>query len=332
MKILVVGFFWKRNLGDDLFQEAFVKLFPSYRFSFSDHITKAKLENADAVFFGGGSLLDGTPYIEDGALELLLIKPIFYVGVGAETGISDLHKQLLGVAQLVAIRTPSRLDKIKHLNNNTIVIPDLVYALCVDTQLPEKEIRSKHRLLFIPNIYVIPQHDSPVWKHLLFSLFKNEISQTFDTLLDADWDIRMLGMSKSVDINDDNAAVEIINSMSHKSKDYVIDGTYSDFSDLRDLFSSFDFVISQRLHGVILAESCGVPYISIAHHDKLLGDATFKSGVFTSLGCASKDFMLKSINEREKQENIVINSDMFIELQMQITSILGRSCPLVMPE
>ena len=66
-KILVYGFYFKGNLGDDLFVDAFKALFPAFNFTFVDQISISDLQDVDAVFIGGGSFLGDPINIADDA-------------------------------------------------------------------------------------------------------------------------------------------------------------------------------------------------------------------------------------------------------------------------
>ena len=48
MNIAVYGYYYKNNIGDQLFIEAFKELFPKYNFTFVNHLTEPALKNADA--------------------------------------------------------------------------------------------------------------------------------------------------------------------------------------------------------------------------------------------------------------------------------------------
>lgn len=50
MNIAVYGYYYKNNIGDQLFIEAFNNLFPTYNFLFVNHLTEKILENVDVVF------------------------------------------------------------------------------------------------------------------------------------------------------------------------------------------------------------------------------------------------------------------------------------------
>jgi len=302
MKVLVFGFYSKNNAGDDLFKEAFKHLFPALEFYFTDHITINLLKDKDAVFIGGGSFLDQKPDIKEGALIPLGKKPIFYLGVGAETNIHETHQKLMRRALLIAIRSP-HTDKIKEINENVIEIPDLVYSLATKSQFNKS---SHNSILFLPNIMTVPKWNNPHWMHISWEYYKMEIAQTFDHLIDTGRDINYYAMS-SGKLNDEYAAIEIKNSMVKTQINSLIK---IDNIDIPALIRQHSLVITQRYHGAILAEIAQVPYICIHHHDKLKS-THYNLGSFIPYFEFSKDRLLKEINNSPNQQTLTIEPHIF---------------------
>lgn len=312
-RVLVHGWYYQGNLGDDLFMDAFKHLFPSYSLTFVNYITLHDLQNTDAVFIGGGSFLSEPLSIEDdSALEKLKQLPIFYIGVGGETDIHPTHHDLISIAKLVAIRSLYHLDKIKKINTNTIVIPDLVYSLS-DIELLSKLDKS---ILILPNAMVIPKWNEPHWKHTAWEQFKNELAQLLDELIDLGYQINFLPLSLSDEFNDHAAAQEIVGRMIHRESRFFLNKK-NNAVDVIKLISQYSVVITQRYHGIVLSEMAQVPYLSIYHHDKLkncLGSKLCYYGTYKSQILEQLNSLLKM-----KTSNILpIDRDIFSELTQKV--------------
>ena len=314
MNVLVFGYYNHKNLGDELFIDAFQTIFPSINFTFVDHISKENLENVDAVFFGGGSFLDGDPSIGKDAIDTLCDKKIFYIGVGVETNIHPFHIELMKRAELIATRSKN-FDNIKNLNKNIIYTPDLVYVLTSKVSKKKK----KKSILYLPNINTVPRSSDPYWKHLYWERFKHEFSQVLDELVSSEYNIDMFSMCTGPEENDDWAAVEICNRMLRR-KSHLI----SCKKDYIKFFSSYELVITQRYHGIVLSELAQTPYISIAHHDKLKQSA-FDIGSFISYFEFSKENIFNKIFNKNKSDgsNLPIVNNIFIELREKVLKILS---------
>lgn len=262
--ILVYGWYNQSNLGDDLFMSAFKHLFPEYNFVFTSHITTAQLQNISAVFIGGGSFLNEPMNASNEAMNILLKKKIFYIGIGIETNIHPHHLTLMKVAKLIAARNDDNLKSVCSINSNTIVIPDLVYSLT--PSFSQKKIDQS--ILIFPNIVVVPKWSDPHWKHAAWDYFKTEFAQFLDELIEQECSIKFFPMCTNYEQNDNNAAIEIINRMSHRSGNYLLDKQI-EINSVTETISQYSAVITQRYHGIILSHMSKVPCLSLYHHDKL---------------------------------------------------------------
>lgn len=266
MKVLVYGFYGHQNLGDDFFVDAFTTLFPKLDFTFTDTITTELLQNADAFFIGGGSFLDQpiSGYTTETA-ALLKTKPVCYIGIGAETNIHQQHKDTIKTARLVATRTPNHTSKLFELNPNVIAVPDLVYAL----KPKLSNFKIKNSLLILPNISVVPSHNNPHWMHTCWQHFKTEFAQFVDERIADGTHVRFFPFCTDTKLNDTIAIYELIGHMNKRSTAFIIDAANRTFQATTALISQFETVITARYHGAILADMCGVPSLTIHHHDKL---------------------------------------------------------------
>lgn len=318
--ILVYGWYNQGNIGDELFKDAFRAIFPEYQFIFIEKITKASLEAADAVFIGGGSFLYAPPNMEPGAFDLLKQKKIFYIGVGTETEIHKLHMELMSGAKLLAVRSDERLEFIKEINPNTVVIPDIVYSLQPSVVSNGCQAKS---VLVVPNMAVVPGWQDPQWKHAAWNYFKSEFAQFLDVLSDSGFKIRFLAMCQNKITDDQYAAIEIINHMKNRKTNYLLDISSSNIQSVTSIISEYGTIVTQRFHGIVLAEMTRTPYISLYHHDKLK-HCSPGDGVFLSYYGVSKALLLEGFNNAQKKLSslIPIEPNIFRELRDKVNDLL----------
>lgn len=319
MQILVYGWYRAGNAGDELFANAFRVLFPEHEFNFVSQITEENLSNVEAVFFGGGSFLSGNVNVAPTAKEILKTKKIFYIGVGAETAISSGHLELMSLAKLVAIRSPEQLEKVKSINENSITIPDLVYALQTSVINSHKMSKS---VLILPNIEVVPNHTHPHWKHSSWAYFKSEFAQFLDELVAQGFKLNFFSMCENKVMSDACAASEIINMMQRRSTSYQLPFLSEDMEGLTKVLSQYEIIITQRFHGIILSEMMGTPYISLHHHDKLKF-ASPMSGISLPYYGIMKQNLLDSLNKLKVTQSLPIESDIFETLKQKVANILS---------
>jgi hypothetical protein len=307
LKVLVYGYYWKDNFGDELFKRAFKLIFPKVIFQYTDSLNKRDLDWCDVVFFGGGSILSGAIALDNIALDQI-IKPIYYIGVGLEEPHPD-HIQLLKQAKLIAIRKDINCCKVmakQTLLNDytkapTIVIPDLVYALHSnknildddDIEYEDEESGGPFNLksiLVIPNVSTLPDRMEPNWKHLAWEYYKSEFAQALDYLYEDGFRISFLPFSRNSIAKDSWAANEILAKMQHKNQLVYED---SAINQAGSILSNTNIVITQRYHGAVLGNLYKNNTIIIHHHSKL---ERFEPADKINFYGFRKDDILESVN------------------------------------
>lgn len=318
--ILVYGWYHNKNIGDDLFADAFKQLFPMYNFIFTNFITINDLSRVSCVFLGGGSFLSENLSIEAGALPFLMRKNVFYLGVGVEANINPIHLELMKIAKLLAIRSPEQLERIKNINSNTILIPDLVYSLQSFAKVSSKKNKS---ILILPNISVVPRWNAPSWKNIAWEYFKSEFAQFLDFLYENEYSFNFFSMCQNHELNDDRATAEIVNKMLHRDNYQLVIPKY-DVKSLTEIFSEYSLIITQRYHGVILSDLAQTPSLVIHHHDKLkFADTQQKLSYY---GISKDDIIARTFCLlNEKYTSNILNSDGFAEFQNLVITIINNS-------
>jgi len=317
-KILVYGWYAHGNIGDNLFIEAFQHLFPDIKFVFTDHIDLVSLDNIDVVFFGGGSFLLEKPIISDTAFQELKSKKIFYIGVGVEGEIHPDHKDLMFNALMIATRSPNQIDNLKLINKNVIYIPDLIYSLQSQVKLSPK-LNYGRSVLIMPNISVVPRRSDPHWKHASWAYFKSEFAQFLDYLIDDEYHINLFPMCKGISLDDDWASAELVSHMNNRNCYYIHPACNrpQNIKEITSLVSRYDVVITQRFHGIVLAQITNVPCLSISHHDKI------KSEHSISYYGLSKDKLIREFHNTIKSKvALVENSTTFLAFSKQVVDLL----------
>lgn len=321
MKVLVYGWYKQSNVGDDLFVDAFRQLFPQCQFVFCDIIHSTDLSNIDAVFFGGGSFLLSRPNINEAALEKLKSKKIFYLGVGVEAEVHPIHLELMKIAKMIATRSPDQIERLKEINPNTKLIPDLVYSL------QSKVVQSpkyKKSVLIMPNISTVPKNSDSYWMHAAWIHFKSEFSQFMDCLVDEGYKIDLFPMCHGKKINDNWAAAELLSPMKKSESRFILTYQPVGIESVTGLISSYDMVITQRFHGIVLSEMTRTPYISIYHHDKLRFCQP-NEGTFMAYHNISKQTLLDSFDQTMKMKfnkDLPIESTIFETLSREVINLI----------
>lgn len=295
--VLVYGWYGRGNAGDELMKRALVGMFRprGLELSFVDRIGVQQLLDYDkpkgyvgGVIFGGGSILIDAPDVSPEALVLLLTGevPVFYIGVGFETEVHPVHRQLLAVARVVAARERD--------------IPDLAFSL-PDTGIGLTD--PPRRLLVIPNAETVPTWQDPHWMHVAWERFKDEAAQAFDAMVDDNVSVSFLLMCSNPRLEDAWAAGELMARMRRRDCVRPVFRLTHDVDALA-LVRAHRAVLTQRYHGIILSEMAGVPYVSIDHHDKLK-NARPSRGLHLPFHGACKDDLIVALNASLGAERMV---------------------------
>lgn len=330
LNVLVYGWYGEgiKNIGDLLFCKSFEHLFPDFKFKYTNVFKSVDIKSADAIIIGGGSFLYAPINIAktDNSTDIvnqLKSKNLFYIGVGIETDINPIHKELISSAKLVATRTPGGIQKVAAFcKTKTIEIADIVCSLVGKFQLSKPEPKS---VLILPNAELLPKWNDVNWKHSSWNYFKTEFAQFLDGLKESGYKLSFAAMCRNKNMHDLGAATEIINYMAHRDFNSQILDLNEDVDNLAHIISQYETVISQRYHGVVLAEICQRSCISIAHHDKLKN--VNNSSVNLPYYGISKATLFKAFDEAKKLEILPIKLDTFETLRSCVYSTLGIPCP-----
>ena len=320
-KVLVYGWYHQGNTGDDLFIEAFCHLFPDYQFIFTDSISLDKLTDIDAVFFGGGSFLLDRPNITSDSLLALANRKVFYLGVGVEADIHPTHQEIMSHATLIATRSPEQVERLKILNSNVTLIPDLVYSLQSKLNKPTKISKS---VLVMTNIAVVPNNSDPHWKHASWDYFKSEFGQFLDWLIESGYRPQLFSMCRGLNLSDDWASAELVAAMSRRSRNRIMTETPVGIKEILDLVARHELIITQRFHGIVLAEMTRTPYIAIHHHDKLKFSQP-NEGTFLSYYNSSKQSYISAFEQTIKMEfsnTLPIESTIFEAFAKEVANLI----------
>lgn len=319
--ILVYGWYNRGNVGDELMAQSLRAMFEPYGIKLVtvEVLTEKQVSEAQGVIFGGGGMLRDAPVAEPAALDLLQrnLRPCFYLGVGLEAGVHDVHKQLMGVARIVAVRHPGPVPFARQVHE----VPDLVYYLGSDR--PPAQQTGKG-VLIIPNVEVLPTWSDPHWMHVAWERFKDEFAQALDICV-ADLKLRpaFMLMCKNPRQDDRWPAHELLARMKHRSTDYNVLQAPVNHKVLEGLIQEFEVVVTQRYHGIVLSQMAGVPVVSIDHHDKLK-NAWPRKGINVAYHGATKQQLLEAVELSRKtpREQTRIPKEMYDDIIRVIADIV----------
>lgn len=259
MKISVVGFYGKGNVGDESYRISMPLAFPEHELIFSDHPI-----DADCYFLGGGDVLSSS--------FLNLFDSIsgdkYAISVTATESFCPKIKNF----KKIIVRDTRSANILKSAGINCETIPDLGFLLKGNCNrgktIIKKEFVDAGRDLYekvvgvIINAHLTGGHD--IRDHIDFHKFSHGIASVADKTpasflflpfsTGAPWDDRVPGSWTGQRCKFWKKNLAIMNKIP------VVD--------ILDIISGCDAVISTRLHSTIFCISSGTPFIDVVHNHK----------------------------------------------------------------
>jgi polysaccharide pyruvyl transferase WcaK-like protein len=253
--VQVIGWYGKRNLGDDLFYKAMGLLFAEFDLKFSDGDIDTE---AVAVLLGPGDVMDPW-YLRNFTGNI----PLIAFGVGFRVkGEAELLQQQAFAR--VVFRSSMDKDTAETIGQTASVMADPVFCLYPDV-IRREGARDTNKALLICNEEVNSRWkvDSPS-RLAAFSYatyFSEVIAKGFSLLEQDYWTVWPVFSEYSP--NDMCMILDIGSRFTQPltNQDIV---HFKDEKDIRDIFSSSKFCVSMRLHGIILALLHEVPVLAIS--------------------------------------------------------------------
>lgn len=259
-KILVIGYYYKNNLGDDLFLETIPNLFcrSDLKFISVDDITKESLDSYDGIIFGGGDLvndyfLNKVKYVRDNYSG-----PVYAFSVGIPY-YETIAKGYLKYYDHVFTRNKKFLLPLQHALGSQYAhyLPDVVMSYD-KTSSKSWNIRNKHKIgVFLPSSI----GKLPILMKLI-SFFERILKSNPDNVLHFG----------CFDTNDGPNHDRIINTAITDAlpKGRVInDLKRYNGEEMLELMSGFGMIIASRFHSHILSILAGVPFVSLHYSNKV---------------------------------------------------------------
>jgi polysaccharide pyruvyl transferase WcaK-like protein len=298
-EVNVVGWYNKRNAGDEAYKLAFPALFKN-SFVFSD---APKPEHKSYVL-GGGDILS----------------PAFLKAMGKVQGKKSIastafpekiDRKLIEQFGTVIVRDQKSLDNAINNGVEAILAPDFAFILkgnvergkrIINKAFAEVNADQYERVVgIVVNSHLMASHDGYAYEQARFERFSYEMAMAIDS---TNASFLFIPFGKAMPW-DDRAGAGVVASRCKFHKKNV--PMYKDLSvqDTLDIVSALDCLVSTRLHSTIFAISNSVPFLDITHNHKntnLLNTLDLSSASL-SYKCANAEDIKKQISDSLKKKD-----------------------------
>ena len=255
MSVLILGYYNRKNLGDDLFKYVFLNKFSNYNLIFlnPDDIQVVP-DNVQVVIVGGGDLINDYYMPKIRKLVADLDVPVYAIGVGFPY--PDLcTPEYVDIFDIIITRTKYAYDKLKD-KVQIYYEPDLVF---MESPVITNGERNKIGVFFANSICGI---DSPLINNLV------EIVKYLANLKRGKYIVELYPMNTSGSPNEDDYLLNWRIYQRVNMKNVVCIKNFN-IGDIPRAFNSFKFTVCTRFHAHILSLLYSVPFVSLHSTSKV---------------------------------------------------------------
>jgi polysaccharide pyruvyl transferase WcaK-like protein len=257
-------------------------LSPTWPYLIKKYISKANYFNKPFYFLYVGV----GPLRYSNSKRILKKSFLKLKGISVRDEISEkIIKELTDSKKVTLTADPVFLNPVKLINKKNEKAEDLNIGICV---LGEMCFDSRDEYLtYITNLKLLIEKLSEFEKNSIkITLFSTELL--------------------------DYKSIEYLSSLIINSK-YVTINTVKDINDLYKLYDGLNFLVGGRMHSMILAQKCLLPFIGIIWQDKIRGFSKLTNSedkMFTSESFIEKiNDIVNEIFKQSKDEKVLIEMD-----------------------
>ncbi len=252
VEVPILGWYDKRNIGDDAFKEVFQDiLFKNYSNSTINYYTNRQiLSNVDKIILGAGDVI--RPFYLDRIPKDTDIY-IIGAGLGYESEIGLLEGRSVPFA---LFRNEADAELANSRGIFSEYCPDLTYFLEQPEPLPIQMKEGKTLgVLLSDEISPTSERMDSTREYSYYEYFKWELAGIFDFLQEY-YNICFIAFSTLETINDHKISLDIYRRMNHRNHVSFVTQPLSMGQSLW-LMKQFELVISMKFHGIMFAVNCG---------------------------------------------------------------------------
>lgn len=273
-KVLVYGWYNKRNCGDESYKLSFPRLFAEHELTFTDRLDRDLIESHDGVILGGGNILDIHHVGRVNKFAALLKdKPLYAFSVGFTD--AQVQSSQLSVFKHIYVRDMTALRRLQGMGIQASFCPDAAFALEPSAARGKKIWKSyfegqghdlyEKRVVIVCNSHLISGGGEMIHRNAMrFQVVTNDLATLMDQT-NASFMLVPFGCSSPWD---DRIANSWVGGQCKWYRKNVVVYDQLEVQETLDVIAAANAVVSMRYHSSVFAALAGVPFLDICHHDK----------------------------------------------------------------
>ncbi len=269
-RITVLGWYGKKNCGDESYKIAFPQIFPDYDFRFADVITPKVVEESDGFILGGGDILAPSVIAQLDNVN----KPKHVISATASN--PNIPAEKLKLFDSVIVRDYASIELLQEKGVNATWLPDVAMVLRGNVKKGQERIKAAFNrynsdkyekvVVVVVNSYLLNEDhpNSETKKFINFVKFAQDMAWVCDNTPASFLFLPFGGRLPF----DDRVTGSFVAS---KCKFWQKNSIMFDDPDVQatlDIFAAADCVVSTRLHSSILACGQGTPFLDVTWNHK----------------------------------------------------------------
>ncbi len=255
MKVLVLGFYDRQNLGDDMFKIALTAVLPRCTLTFvcTDDF-KGDVKTYDAIVCGGGDIVNRYFIDRIKTITAGYTKPLLAYGIGI-SWVSTVEDGLLDIFDHVIVRNQVDARVLQHRLGSTYAhyLPDLGFALPTSDQLPSRTSGS------LPRVGICLAQPSARQAHF------TTVMSSFIDYLRKRYTVVLIPFNTSANMAESDLQINraVVAGLKDHTNVEIIEASRTP-TEMLSLLGTLDYAVVHRFHAHIFCTLVTVPFLSIA--------------------------------------------------------------------
>lgn len=305
MTIYFLGWYGRRNSGDETFKLVHKAMFPSDNIKWITDSEIPPLKQSDVVVLGCGDVM------RDFYIQRMPESTRFFVfGVGLD-GKSDSDVAISLRDRIIAgwFRNRTDVDYLVSQGVNAFYTPDVVFQLKrdVNSNWKNRQIKEKKKMIcfFSNNNSQHSLYSSDLNGFISSIVLKRNIASSLDAIADY-YDFIFFPLSKDWNDYDISFGTDVFSMMKRRDTVEIIEEQLG-FHDIISMIEESDIVLTMKFHGIIYSILAETSFVNIGLSDKTqkVCEENGLSAISIAPDTLNKDVFLKKLKKAEDEAILI---------------------------